>query len=133
VPRPVKLRRVSRPPNATHFKPQGIPLSELEEVVLTIDECEALRLADLEALSQEEAAAKMKISRATFGRIVEKGRRTVVDALVNGKAILIEGGNVRIGDKLVFDCRHCNQRWQFRSPNGASRRCPDCKHQGWSK
>ena len=60
--RPPKFRRVTHTPGFTYFKPQGIPMTLLAEVVLTIDECEALRLADLQVLSHEEAATKMKIS-----------------------------------------------------------------------
>jgi len=107
-------------------------MSLLEEVVLTIDEYEALRLADLENLSQEKAAEKMKISRATFGRIIEKARRTVVDALVNGKAILIGGGNIRIGNTLTFQCRNCNRRWRFPCAKDENKNCPHCKQRGWS-
>lgn len=77
-----------------YFKPRGIPLIELEQVTLTLDEVEALRLADLEALYQAEAAQKMKVSRATFARIVEQARRKVAEALIHGKAICMEGGSV---------------------------------------
>jgi uncharacterized protein len=131
--RPVKPRYVTQTPEATYFKPRGIPMSFLEEVVLTIDECEALRLADLEGLSQEEAAVKMKISRATFGRVVEKARRTVVDAIVNGKAILIEGGCVKIGNTLAFQCKNCSRHWQFQPAKENIKKCPHCKHAGWSR
>lgn len=67
---------------------------ELEQVTLTLDEVEALRLADLEALYQEVAAKKMKVSRATFARIIEQARRKVADALIHGKALCLEGGAV---------------------------------------
>lgn len=67
---------------------------DLEEVVLGLDELEALRLVDFETLSQEEAGSKMGVSRGTIGRLLEKGRRTVVDALLHGKALRIEGGPV---------------------------------------
>jgi uncharacterized protein len=66
----------------------------LEEIVVTLDELEALRLADLNCLYQEQAAKKMKISRPTFSRIVEEARRKVADALINGKALRLEGGAV---------------------------------------
>jgi len=66
----------------------------LEEVVLTLDELESLRLADLEAMYQKEAAERMKISRSTFSRIVEAARRKVADALINGKVLRLEGGVV---------------------------------------
>ena len=65
--RPINCRRVGFMPQSDYFKPRGIPLSMLEEVILTVDECEAIRLADLEGLYQEKAAEKMKVSRQTFG------------------------------------------------------------------
>src|ERR1035437_3308374 len=89
MPRQKKHRTVKCNPTAYYYKPQSIPLSMLEEVVLEIDELESLRLADYLANSHEEAAAKMKISRATFGRIVEKARNKMVDAILHGKAIKI--------------------------------------------
>lgn len=75
-----------------YFKPAGIPLRQLGEVVLTVDQVEALRLADGEGLYQDEAARRMGVSRATFGRIVAEARRNVALALVNGLAIRVEGG-----------------------------------------
>lgn len=108
-------------------------MSSLKETVLTVDEFEALRLADLEAYSHLKAAAKMKVSRATFGRIIEKARRTVSDALVNGKAILIEGGNYQAKNGLNVHCKDCKYRWKL--PNGANKNkdCPRCKRIGGSK
>ena len=79
-------------PEITYFKPAGVPLFELEEVVLTVDELEALRLADDESMYQQEAADKMGVSRQTFGRIVQSARKKVAEALTQGKAIKIEGG-----------------------------------------
>jgi predicted DNA-binding protein (UPF0251 family) len=70
-------------------------MRDLEEVVMTLDEFEALRLADLNGLYQEQAAAQMAVSRPTFSRIVDAARRKVADALVHGKALRIEGGPVR--------------------------------------
>jgi predicted DNA-binding protein (UPF0251 family)/predicted Fe-Mo cluster-binding NifX family protein len=81
------------------MKPAGLPLRDLEEIVLGFDEAEALRLADLEGLYQEAAARSMGISRQTFGRIVEGAHRKVADALLNGKAIKIEGGEVVIKER----------------------------------
>ena len=68
----------------------------LQQVALTVDELEALRLADLEGLYQEQAAQQMNVSRQTFGRIVEAARKKVADALVNGKALSIEGGPIEV-------------------------------------
>jgi predicted DNA-binding protein (UPF0251 family) len=102
--RPKCCRLVGEEPGITYFKPRGIPLTELEEVVLGVDEFEALRLADLEGLYQEDAAAKMKVSRATFGRIISSAHQKVSDALVNGKALRIEGGNVAVSDPRAGPC-----------------------------
>lgn len=71
-------------------------MRELEEVVLTLDEFEAIRLADLGGLYQAQAAREMKVSRSTFSRIVEAAHRKLADALVRGKALRIEGGPVRV-------------------------------------
>ncbi|MBU3957854.1 MAG: DUF134 domain-containing protein [Nanoarchaeota archaeon] len=90
--RPRLCRRVGFTPNVTYFKPQGIPLRGLEKVILPVDEFEAVRLKDLEALEQETAAKKMGISQPTFHRLVLSARKKIADAIVNGKAIRIEGG-----------------------------------------
>ncbi len=97
VPRPYCNRRIAGRPAAATFKPTGIPADELEEVIMTLDEFEALRLADLDGLYQEEAAGRMKVSRPTFSRIIESARRKVADALVHGKLLRIEGGPIHLG------------------------------------
>lgn len=101
MPRPRKCRMVDAKPGVWLFKPQGIPARLLDEVYLPIEGYEALRLADLEGLRQDEAAAKMKVSRQTFGRILADARRAVADALIHGLALRIEGGDYRMrNDKL---------------------------------
>ena len=94
--RPRLCRRVRFNPDITYFKPRGIPLRELEEVILLVDEYEAVRLKDLEGLEQEECAKKMNVSQPTFHRLVLSSRKKIADAIINGKAIKIEGGNFRI-------------------------------------
>lgn len=89
MPRPRKHRRICCNPSSYYFKPRGIPVRELDEIILDPDELESLRLADLLAYSHEKAAQEMKISRATFGRIVESARKKVIDGILNGKAIRI--------------------------------------------
>jgi len=90
--RPIKPRFVRGLPQIGYFKPRGIALSILEEVVLKMEELEAIKLKDLEDLDQEECAKKMKISRATFQRVLNSAKKKIAEALVNGKAIKIEGG-----------------------------------------
>jgi uncharacterized protein len=91
VPRPCKCRIIEGSPAVFYFKPRAVPLCELEEVELSLDEFEALRLADLEGLYQEDAAGRMGISRQTFANIVRCARLKVADALVHGKALKIKG------------------------------------------
>jgi len=91
-------------PEVTYFKPAGIPLRVLEEVCLSVEEAEAIRLKDLEALDQEQCAEKMNISRPTFQRVLGAARQKVADALLNGKAIRIEGGNFQMAIRH-FRCR----------------------------
>lgn len=90
MPRPKKCRHVRCQLNAYYFKPRGIPLIDLEEVTLSADELEAIRLADFEGLYHEAAAVEMRISRATFGRIVGDARKKVAKALIQGKALRID-------------------------------------------
>jgi len=98
VPRPFCCRRVAGEPAVSIFKPIGIPVRHLDEIVMTLDEFEAIRLADLEGLYQEQAAMQMKVSRPTFSRIIETAHRKVAAALVAGKALRIEGGPIHTAD-----------------------------------
>lgn len=126
--RPKKDRIVSNNPDVVYFKPRGIPLMKLEEVTLTVDEFEAIRLADMAGLSQEEAGEKMGISRATFGRIIQQARKSVADALINGKAIRIEGGNYKVDmHKRDFMCVSCGSTWEDSLGAEMSDECPSCK------
>jgi predicted DNA-binding protein (UPF0251 family) len=83
-------------PQSCFFKPAGIPALQLEEIVLTVDEFEAIRLADLQQLYQEDAAKKMNISRQTFGNIIQSAHNKIADAIVNAKALKIDGGNYKL-------------------------------------
>ena len=94
MPRPYCCRRVAGRPAASIFKPIGIPVRMLDEVVMTLDEFEAIRLADLDGLYQASAAERMGVSRPTFSRIAAAAHRKLADALVHGKALRIEGGPV---------------------------------------
>ena len=80
-------------PNVYYFKPQGIPLRELEEVVLLPDELEALKLYEVDGLEQTVAADKMKISQPTFARLLGCAHQKIAQAIIKGKAIRIEGGD----------------------------------------
>ncbi len=123
MPRPGKFRRICQRPTANYYKPRGIPLSALEQVNLTFDELEAIRLADLEGLYQEAAAEQMNVSRQTFGRIIESAHKKIADALVNGKALSIDGGKVELDDSETnntacnFHRRRCGHGRHGYGPN----------------
>ena len=129
MPRPIKCRRVAQIPGTIYFKPAGIPLRELDEVVVTVDEIEAIRLKDIEGLEQEQGAEKMNISRPTFQRMLGSARGKIADALVNGKAIRIEGGNIEMTG-YRFRCRRDGTEWEVKSEEISPDRppvCPECK------
>jgi len=94
--RPFKCRHIKFLPEVTYFKPAGIPLKNLEEISLNLEEVEAIRLKDIEGLEQEECASRMGISRPTFQRVLVSARNKIANALINGKALRIEGGHYLI-------------------------------------
>jgi uncharacterized protein len=125
--RPSLCRRVGFIPAVTYFKPAGIPLRELEENRLSVEEMEAIRLKDLEDLEQEQCAERMNVSRSTFVRILDAGRKKVADALVKGKAVRIEGGNYELTVRR-FRCNN-NHEWDISNSNLNSDTpdsCPTC-------
>jgi predicted DNA-binding protein (UPF0251 family) len=125
--RPVKDRIVAYNPEISYFKPRGIPMMELDEVKITVDEREALRLADHLGLSHAEAGQRMGVSRATFGRIIQRARQIVADALINGKAIHVDGGNYRLmSDIRMFSCLKCGNEWKEPMGTGRPSKCPQC-------
>ena len=121
-------RKVSSVPPVTYFKPAGIRLSELEEVKLLVEEAEAIRLKDMEGMEQEECAQKMNISRSTFSRLLDSARKKMADALLNGKAIRIEGGNFEMAVRR-FRCLEGHE-WEVPFETMISvppEFCPKCK------
>ena len=121
-------RRVSCLPKATYYKPREVPLCDLEIINLSIEELETIRLCDLLHVEQNEAAEMMGISRKTFWNDLQKARQKVVDALVNGKAIEISGGEyVNSGEcKVEFLCKGCEQEWESQCNEGRPTSCPKC-------
>lgn len=100
---------------------------ELDEVQLTVDEREAIRLSDLIGLSHEEAGRRMGVSRATFGRIIQRARKAVADAIINGKAINVEGGKYKLIEApRFFYCLQCQYRWEEPCGTGRPQGCPQC-------
>lgn len=130
VPKPKKTRFVQQPPAAVYFKPQGIPLFQLEQVVLDVDEFEAIRLVDYEGLHLENAAKRLQVSRATCARIIDSAHHKIGTALTHGYAIRIEGGSFVLG-KNRYRCRDCGSRWDIeigdRTGPGRAVACPACR------
>lgn len=131
MPRPPKCRRVEQFPGFTFFKPTGFPLSELPEIVLSVEELEAIRLRDLMGAEHEQCAEKMSVSRPTFHRILASARQKVAQALVNGAALRITGGNFKLA-LYKLECRTCGHRWEGTI---CCRRtlCPSCSGRDWHR
>ncbi|MBD3164215.1 DUF134 domain-containing protein [Candidatus Woesearchaeota archaeon] len=133
MPRPRRFRRVGFDPIITYFKPAGIRLRNLDEVVLTMGEFEAVRLKDHENLDQSEAAKKMNISQPTFHRLLLSARKKIAEALTNGKAIRIQGGVYKmagkgIGMRLGRGLGRGRMGGFAAGPDGDCI-CPECGHQ----
>ena len=108
--RPRKLKLVEEAPRSDYYKPRGIPMSELEETNITLEELEALRLVDLEGLYQVEAAGRMGVSRQTIQRMITGARAKLVGAILDGKALRIEGGSYVMREGAgVYRCGRCGE------------------------
>jgi len=123
--RPRKRRLIPREPRPAIYKPAGIPLDELRRIKLLQEEREALRLADLDGLTQAEAAEQMGVSRSTFQRIVSHARRQVALALVEGHALQIEGGSFE-----VIPARSRERRRTGREPRAGRQQSSDRRDSG---
>ncbi|MGA9115354.1 MAG: DUF134 domain-containing protein [Bacteroidota bacterium] len=128
--RPCKQRFVGSRPPVSVFRPAGIPMEDCDVVTLSVDELESLRLADLDGDNQEQAAAKMNISRPTFGRILERAHRAVAEALLTGKALRIAGGPVTRVRRCMVRCGRCRRAWEVPIPVASSFHCPRCPASG---
>lgn len=125
MPRPRIRRCVGFEPGANFFKPRGVPLRSLEQITLSLEELEAMRLSDYEGLYQEDAAREMNISRQTFGRILSGAHRKVAEALSLGKALLIEGGDF-VMIRRDFECLSCGHNWVVQPGVPRPSVCPEC-------
>lgn len=110
MPRPMKPRKIAFMPENRYFIPVGKPQCQLEEIQLKLEEVEAMRLKDIEKLSQEECAEKMHVSRQTFQLVIDKARTKVAKALTEGKAINIQGGNYTL-NICKYQCESCGHEF----------------------
>jgi len=119
--RPQKCRRIGEPPKACRFGPEGPGREDAKTVLMSLDEFEALRLADLRMMEQKEAAAAMRVSRQTFGNILRSARGKAAQCLCEGRPLMIDGGKVAVRCRGGRGLR-CGRR----SSEGGTR-CPDCR------
>jgi predicted DNA-binding protein (UPF0251 family) len=131
--RPTKWRKIENVPTVPYFIPSDKDFPEAEKNILKLEELEAIRLKDLEGMEQEECAAKMGVSRPTFQRILSSAREKIADSLINGKTILIEGGNFTLNICPV-KCSHCGKEWLESYENldiikSGEYLCPSCGSQ----
>jgi len=122
--RPTKYRRVEFFPEDTYFVPWGKPKCEIEEVVLKVEELEAMRLKDIEELKQEECAERMRISRQTFQNIIDSARKKVAVALTEGNAVRISGGNYS-STYCKYKCLDCGSIYEIKCEQDIDV-CPAC-------
>ena len=125
MPRPKSNRIVHEPPLHTEFKPVGTKGQTLEVIDLTLDEFESLRLADQMGMSHAEAADEMEISRSTFTRLIEAARKKLVDFIIHGKLLSINGGNIHFRNNII-KCQSCGHMFKINF-NEVITQCPVCK------
>ncbi len=124
MPRPEKERIVNSPPLFNSFKPTGLARTNLKTITLSLDEFEAVRLADYSGLDHAEAARMMEISRSTFTRLIEKARRKVAEFIIDGAELKIDGGNIHFRGNII-KCNSCEH--MFRTDfNKIYTECPAC-------
>jgi predicted DNA-binding protein (UPF0251 family) len=122
--RPVKCRRIENLPEFTYFVPAGRRKCETEEILIKVEEFEAMRLKDVEDLNQEECAQRMEVSRQTFQNIIDSARKKIAIALIEGKAINISGGNYS-RNICQFKCIACGNVYEIKYEEDRSI-CPTC-------
>ena len=123
--RPEKQRNVLAPPAYKNFKPAGIKMNKLDVEELSLDEYEALRLADYDGLEHSDAAVQMEISRPTFTRLISKARQKVAKFIVDGKVLQIDGGSVHFSQNTIL-CLDCNTRYTGNFIDNFKYSCPEC-------
>ena len=139
MPRPRICRRISFMPEVTYFKPAGVTMAKLDETILTIDEYEVVRLIDFEGVEQNKASKKMKISQPTLSRLLKSARKKISDAIINGKAIKIQGGTYKMVNQKGRGLGQGRGRGLGIGPRGrmggsaagpgGNCKCPKCGHE----
>lgn len=124
MPRPRKHRLVNRPPCCASFKPTGVPRAQLDTVILSLEEYEAIRLADYRGLEHLAAAQLMEVSRPTFTRLLEQARKKTGRFLIEGTELQIEGGTFHFQQNL-YQCTGCGTTFEV-DMGVIAEQCPSC-------
>ncbi len=124
MPRPKKCRIVKQPPQHLRFKPVGVRASDLDSIVMTLDELEAIRLADYKSMDHTQASEEMEISRSTFTRLLDKAHTKIAQFLIEGKALCVDGGQIHFRDNL-FECVNCGHVFSVTIEEDFGK-CPEC-------
>lgn len=123
--RPKRKRWVGSPPRYNNFKPAGVKQRELGKVILSLDELESIRLADLQGMEHVEAADTMEISRPTFTKLLKVAHEKVAEALIEGKMLIFEGGPVHFR-RNVLHCTECGSYFKCDFQETDNLKCPNC-------
>jgi len=130
MPRPMKCRAITEDPEHRAFGPFAAEHSDAEPLEMTFDEFEAIRLADVEGLYQEEAARRMQVSRQTFGNILASARQKLGQMLVLGRRLNVKGGNIMVSnEERKFGCAACGHSWSVPFGTGRPEACPSCSNE----
>ena len=124
MPRSMKQKMVNHPPLYSSFKPTGVAKRKIQSISLDLDEYEAIRLADYLGMEHTEAAEEMEISRSTFTRLIERARKKAAKLLIEGKELVIQGGNIHFRGN-IYRCHDCDHMFNINFKTRIST-CPDC-------
>lgn len=124
MPRPQYNRIINEPPIYSHFKPTGVRSQDVKQIILSLDEFEAFRLADQLGYSHAQAADEMEISRSTFSRLIQKARKNIADFIIQGGVLTIGGGSVHFRVNIL-QCRDCGHMFKVKFEDQISE-CPEC-------
>jgi uncharacterized protein len=131
--RPPTEKKIGCHPGRRVFRPAGIPLKKSEIIQVSLDEFEAIRLADVEGMRHEDAAEKMGTSRPTLNRILNSARKKVGTALTESRPIVVEGGNVMVEQIPDTGCRKCDVKFRETTGSKGTWNCPKCGRIGSGK
>jgi predicted DNA-binding protein (UPF0251 family) len=122
MPRPKKKRKIDNPPKMQGFKPFGIAVCDTSPIIMQYEEYETVKLVIYDELSQDIAADRMEVSRPTLTRIYNSALKKIGQAFVEGKSIIIDGGNFEF-DKDWYKCKKC---FKLIAGIGNHSKCGDC-------